>query len=140
MKNLLLISLLLVSQLCFAEFRVLELNEAKLGYRSYFFARDPMFLDSMPKEQLNFGFESILMEYGYWKGLVHGTTDPSQYKRIGLQMEFGIRILHELEFSYIHHSQHMLDSIYPHQRFPCEDSWGIYLYLFRKPNKNNTLF
>lgn len=136
LKKLLLINLL-VTQIAFANFKILDLEQVRVGYKNFIFARDPMFWDSTPKEQININIETSLMKYGFWNSFVHGTTDESQYKRIGLQMELGVRISNSLEVSYKHHSQHMLDCTYPYQRFPVEDSVGVYLYLFRKDKKES---
>lgn len=139
MKFLIGLIICLFSTVAMADFKLIELNELKIGYRNYIYSRDPMFTFSTPKEQLNIQANTALFKYGFLDTLVHGTTDNGQYRRIGLQLELGVRLHKYIDFSYLHHSRHLLDTTYPYQKFPCEDSWGIYLYLYRKDIKD-TLF
>ena len=54
-------------------------------------------------------------------------------------MKLGIRLGRGLDIEYEHHSQHLLDSTYPYQRFPVEDSIGVKLHLFRN-SSHDTIF
>ena len=124
---------------------VLELKEVKVEYKKFLYARDPLFTLGNPKEQLNIGIKTDLLGVFYWHSFVHGTTDNSQYRRVGLQMNLGVRLFNSLEFEYKHHSQHILDANYPYRqegapdKFPVEDSLGINIYLF-KANKERSIF
>ena len=121
------------------EFHLIELNELKLGYKDYIYARDPMFYFSNPKEQINITTNSSIGRFFFLDTLVHGTSDAAQYRRIGLQLQFGLKVIQCLDISYIHHSQHMLESVYPYQKYPVEDSVGVTIYLYRK-EKRDTVF
>jgi hypothetical protein len=129
-----------LSSISFArEIKLLELDEVSIGYRSYIFARDPLFVDTTPNEQLNSTVNFRLMNYIFVNTFVHGTTNKMQYKRVGLLVELGVHLFDFMDLSYTHHSQHLLDSKYPYMGFPVEDSVGIRLILYRRDTKDSIL-
>lgn len=124
---------LLLPSLCFAD--VLELQEVDVTYKNYIYARDPLFFQGPPKDHLSLNVNTDVLKYMYWNTYVHGTSDDAQYRRVGLNMTLGARITSMFNVQYEHHSQHLLDSTYPHMKFPVEDSIGVKIKLFSKEKK-----
>jgi len=125
-------SLLLPSSTLADNWHVIDLHEVRLDYRRFHESgRDPLFVDSTPKEGLDLGISTNILRYFGWDSIVHSKTNAAQYKYVSLETRLYLRVTESLEVGYYHHSQHLLDSAYPHQRFPVADALQINLYIYR---------
>lgn len=133
------------------EFHILELDELRVDYMSYFaHGRAPLItsngLDNRELgKELDLSFNSSVLEYGYFSTLVHSTTDAmydtgagGQFRAIGMKLELGVRLSPYLDIYYQHHSQHTLDLTLPYG-FPEYDAVGLHLYLYG-PNRKQGVF
>ena len=116
-------------------------DELSVQYKSYHpSARNPLFTDSTPKEGINLVMNTdMLFGTAFWDNTIHTTTDDSQYRHIGWQFKLGTRIFSFLTVEYQHHSQHLLDTSYPHMKFPVEDSLGFTLTIYGARPRGNSL-
>ena len=118
---------------------LMELQEAKFRYDSFLYGRDPNFVHGPPKDRIGLNIDTKLLRHIDWNSFVHGTSDNSQYRWIGLKMSFGLNISDYIQFGYNHHSQHILDAQYPHGKYPVEDTLYIDILIFTK-NKRDGIF
>lgn len=99
----------------------LELNRTILSNRDYHLVN----IDSK-RYELNLGLNTNIGTRFYWNNLITSKTDSSQFRFIGLDSEFGYRLLEDVKVYYRHFSGHALDSQYD-ERFPEDNSLGIRL-------------
>lgn len=130
MKYLLLLTILF-SLNTYADFKLYEVDKLSIVYKKYFDGgRDPFLtqngmLNAKLGDSVEIHFNTRLLRYLYWKNVVHGDTDESQFRRVGWQFQFGVNLHRFVSFGYFHHSQHMLDYSYPHGGFPVMDAFKI---------------
>lgn len=111
---------------------LVEPRDIYLDYKHYNqSARNPLILNGPERDALELHLNSNLAHYFFWDNTVHGTTDSGGYRLIGLIMELGVRIHPNIELEYYHHSQHLLDSVYPYSKFPVEDAFQVNIYFYR---------
>lgn len=122
-------------------FDVLKLDDASVQYEKLHpSARHPMFTFSRPKERISVRLDTSVLDHFYWNSYVHGTSDESQYRFIGLEMEVGLRVTKWASVHARHHSQHLLDTTYAYGKWPVEDALGFTLHLYRAPANKGSLF
>jgi hypothetical protein len=116
-------------------------DEVSVQYKSYHqSARHPLFVNSRLKEGIDLTMNTdFLFETLFWDNLIHTNTDDSQYRHIGWQFRLGTRVTSFLSVQYEHHSQHLLDSAYPHMKFPVEDSLGFTLTIYQARPRGSSL-
>jgi len=142
--SIILASTLIVAALCIGtafagDLDGFELDEVAFKHQHYLYHRSPLMPDSNGKDYIALNVKTTMLSYVYWNTLVHGTSDSAQYRQIGLNMKFGVRVFKSLDIEYDHHSQHLLDTTHPSSRFPVQDSIGFNLYFYRN-NKFNSFF
>lgn len=102
-----------------------ELTRFSLGYeRVLYGGKDATIYPSKVKERLNVKFNighGILFN----DNKIHATTDNKQFRLVGLESKFGVKI-DSVRIYFKHHSQHLLDSRHPYLTgYPVEDTLGI---------------
>lgn len=147
----LIISLVYAGNIFASDFRILQLDEVRVDYMSFFSkGRDPMITNNgLPDRELgkllDMQISTTVLKYGYWRSLVHSYTDAvmnseggSQFRSVGLNMELGIRLFSQLDIFYWHYSQHLLDTTSDKiGGFPVQDAVGIHLYLYSSDRKKS---
>ena len=104
----------------------IELTDLSMRYQKFADVNYTPYLERPAKEQLTLTVKTDLLPGVFFNTFVHGTSDETQYKWIGLDVQFGLRPINELSFEYEHHSQHMLDNSIPGgAHFPVQDSVGF---------------
>jgi hypothetical protein len=135
-----LISLLALSEADAKDgWRLLELDSLKFEYKKFHeSARDPLFLGTRPKEELNLRMDMDVLSYRDvsfgWRNKVHSMTSPSQYYVVGWNFQLGV-YTKWVEAGYEHFSRHLLDHTYQHQKFPVLDSVFVNLILYRRDDR-----
>lgn len=119
-----------------SRYPLFQLQELKFEYDSFLYARDPNFVKGPPKDRIALNVDTNILRHISWTSMVHGTSDNSQYRWIGLRMGFGLNVTDHIQFGYRHHSEHILDMQYPHGSFPVKDSLYIEILLFTKHKKD----
>ena len=116
---------------------VVELDEVSIHYlRFHPSARNPLFWNSTPKEELDLNMNTNILRVVGWDNTVHSMTDSSQYHVVGWNLRLYLRVTQYAEVGYWHFSKHVLDSTYPYSKWPVEDALMINLYIFRaKPGR-----
>jgi hypothetical protein len=124
-----------------AENWFIQPDELSVQYKGFHkSARHPLFTDSTPKEGIDLVMNTdLLFGTAFWDNTIHSTTDDSQYRHIGWQFKLGTRVASFLTIEYQHHSQHLLDTSYPHMKFPVEDSLGFTLHIYNARPRGNSL-
>ncbi len=129
---------------------IFKLDEVSLTYRDYFdHGSDPLITQNgIPNrtlgKELSFSLNVNIGDIFYWENRVHGATDEEigtgkgQFRVVGLEERFGLKISNNLEFGLYHHSQHLLDSEYQYGHWPVSDALELKIYFI--PNKKGTLF
>lgn len=109
---------------------MLELRELCLTYTKYADVNYSAYFPQRAKDGIAMESKTDLFHYGFLNTLVHGTSDESQYRHVGLQLDLGVRI-GKLDVYARHHSQHILDrGEYYDRHFPVSDSVNVKLYLY----------
>jgi hypothetical protein len=154
MNKYLVIFTLLISPIAQAkEFHIIELDEVRVDYVSFFpGGRDPFIthngLDNRELgKMLDININTTLFKYGYFRSLIHSYVDAykdshtdGQFRSVGLNMELGIRLTPFLDVYAWHYSQHTLD--YTSENvggFPVQDGIGIHLYIFSNQRKDSII-
>jgi hypothetical protein len=121
-------------------FHLLELSEVRVEYKRFHeSARDPLFYDTTPKEELNLRMDMDVLSYGDvaalgWHNRIHSMTNASQYYVVGYNFQLGV-FTKRVEFGYEHFSRHLLDHSYPHQKFPVLDSLFFNLIVYKRDER-----
>jgi hypothetical protein len=126
------------------EFKLLEHQETSLNIKNYFpNGHNPLMPEgSILNKGLDLDLKTDLLRYGYWNNKVWSLADQHQFRWIGWNYQFGIRILPFLDVEYEHFSKHILDKQYQYKtqgRFPVEDSVNVKLYLYRKDKADSLI-
>jgi hypothetical protein len=123
------------------DWHLIELHDVAIEYRRFVDdGRDTLIYPHVHKEALNLSVDMDVLRYFYWDNTIHSLTDQSQYRGIGLELSFGIRLNDSWAVQYHHYSQHVLDEpIHTLPRFPVEDSVGIVFKLYTSPNPRRSL-
>lgn len=109
-----------------------ELEQVDIHYKRFApGGRNPLFFSTEQKEELNFGVMTRVARFGFLNLKLHSMTDQFQFHVAGLNFTAGVRVFPWLDIQTEHFSRHILDTSYPHQGFPVEDSVGLRLYLYR---------
>ncbi len=143
-------AVLLASALIGKLAHALELDQAYINYRQYTPGGTSYLVtnNGLPDRSLDKGvslhLDTTFLSYAYWNNTVHAETDKAldgggQFRTVGWQFQFGVRLTDYLDVEYAHHSQHILDHQGP-LPFPREDSFGINLYLYRPKNHHESIF
>lgn len=120
----------------------IQVDELSINYKKYQpSSRHPLFYDSTMKEGIDLNMNNDLA-FGllFWDNTVHSATNSGQYYLVGWQFKLGIHVTDFFDVQYEHHSQHVLDSSYPHMKFPVEDSLGFKLTIIGGHNRGLSLF
>jgi hypothetical protein len=121
-------------------FKLGELEEVSAQYKHFYpGARDPLFYNSNPKEELNLTVNTTLLHYLFWNNRIHSMTNASQYYVVGWNLQLGVRLTPFLELGYDHFSKHLLDDKLPNQRFPVTDAYFLNLYLYRAKHRGEAI-
>jgi hypothetical protein len=118
-------------------FDIIKLDSLSVEYRKIDkSARDPLFYNSTPKESVDLVMNMDILRYFFWDNRVHSMTNSAKYEMVGWNPTLGLRLLETksgvgLEVLYEHYSKHLLDDVYPYQKFPVQDSIGFNLYIYR---------
>ncbi len=116
-----------------SEAAVLELEELNISYSKFAHPNRSAYFPQEQKDAIATESRTSILKYGFFSTNVHGTSDDSQYRLIGLKFDLGVRLGRIMDVYYEHHSQHLLDtSDYYGRGFFVEDSLNIKLYLYRK--------
>ncbi len=85
--------------------------------------------------ELNLTLDTDVLSVFYFNNRIHGMTDelpgvgPGQFRTVGWQFQYGLRLSPALDIYYEHHSQHLLDT--PGiSHYPVNNSIGVKLILF----------
>ena len=133
-------TLALMSEAQAGENWFIQPDEVSVTYKKYHeSSRHPLFTNSQLKEGVNITVNTDILGVFFWDNLVHSNTDDSQYRHIGWNFKLGVRPLSWLTLQYEHHSQHLLDTAYPHMKFPVEDSVGFTINIFQQRKRGSTL-
>ncbi len=115
--------------------QLLSLRETSVKYQQYFQGGvDPMITGEVGGQldkELNLNVNTDVLKYGFWNNTVHSQTDQFQFRKIGWELQLGVRCGKYLDVYYEHYSQHFLDYA-GKGAFPRNDGVGIKLYLYRK--------
>jgi hypothetical protein len=122
---------------------IVDLNEVTLTYKNYQMVhknnRHLLLWPEKPKEAITTTLNFDILKYAFWNNNIHAMTTDSQYRSIGLETRLGIRILPQLDISFYHFSQHLLErahsSVLP---YPLEDAVEIRFNIFNK-NKRDSI-
>lgn len=128
---------------------IIDLKELSISYKSFDkHGSDPLITQNIPNRGLGEGLDLTLnttvLKYLYWDNLIHTTTDvvlpagKGQFRLIGWQIRLGAQLSDNLQIGYYHHSQHLLDTIYP-DHFPLQDALEI-KFTLHKDNKYDSIF
>lgn len=119
----------------------IQTDELSVQYKRFHeSARHPLFVDSIPKEGIDLVMNTdLLFQTMFWDNRVHTMTNDAQFKLVGWEFKLGTRITHFLTAEYQHHSQHLLDSVYPNMKFPVEDSLGFTLTIYSERPRGTSL-
>lgn len=121
-----------------AAYMPFELEEVKINAKHFLpNGADPLLTEgSRQNKEINLHLDVNVLRYGYINNRVWGLADQHQFRWIGLNYQYGVRVLPFLDIQAEHFSRHILDKTYPYKasgdRFPVEDSIGINLYLYTK--------
>jgi hypothetical protein len=134
-----------------SEFKFFELRETYMNYKQFKEgARNPLIEDAGQNTELDRELSLFLntnvLHYMYWDNQVYSLVDrdketgkTGQFRLVGWNFKYGLRITSFLYAEYEHFSKHLLDAKYSQYRFPVEDSYGVRLYFYQK-DKVNSLF
>lgn len=75
----------------------------------------------------------------YWDNFIHSAMAGSQFSTVGWEYRFGLRVTEFLEVGYYHHSQHVLDAIYPCSGYPLIDALEIKINIYNSNQKREAL-
>ncbi len=141
-----------LSQAQASDWKLLELKDATIEYKSFFAGGYRPTLNGNGLENRQPGKEVILYlhtdiaRYFFFNNRIHGGTDEmkdtgaaGQFRDVGWNFQFGVRPSKYVTLQYEHHSQHMLDYASPN-RFPVEDSIGFQLHILRDARPSATVF
>lgn len=143
---------LLVASTIAARAAFIELKEVSADYKSFFpGGSDPLITDNgQPNrgldKEISLGINTDIANFLYFDNVVHGRTDnikgtnSGQFRTVGWNFKFGIRVSRTIEFGYWHHSQHLLDTEYKYGHFPVEDGIQLKIYLYRSSTYREPLF
>lgn len=109
-----------------------QIRELSIDYRHYYSSVMAEMPGFEPHEGLALNLNTNVIGPVIWEARVHSTTDPGQYRLVGLVMRAGVRF-GWVEGGWEHHSQHLLDARQPYIHFPHEDSAYLKLYLIGAP-------
>jgi hypothetical protein len=121
---------------------VIQLDELSINLKHYYpYSRDPFFYGS---DQMKDGLElhmntDMLHDYVYWDNTIHSDTNYSQFHTVGWHFYLGTHVTTFLDFQYEHHSQHVLDGELPYMKYPCADSYGIVINIYRARPRGNAI-
>lgn len=131
------------------QFEGITLREVSIDYRSYFPGGTDAILKTtnIPNQQLDKKLDlhvnMDVLEYLYWDNMISSTTDKypnggGQFRVVGWNFRFGIRITNNIQLGYFHYSQHLLD-VLGTQHFPVEDAIQFKITIYRRES-NQGLF
>lgn len=117
-------------------FPLLSLTEVSVKYQQFLpGAVDPMItnapLSHQLDKELNLTVDADVFKYGYWHNVVHSQTDQFQFRKVGWEIQLGVRAGKYLDLYYEHWSQHLLDAV-SKEAFPRQDGLGLRIYLYRR--------
>jgi hypothetical protein len=121
------------------DWKLLELDEASVNYKSFHPNNHAPLFDGPQKERVTLNLDADVAKFFFFNNKVHGTTTSAQYHLIGWNFQIGARVSKYVDVQYEHHSQHLLDRPAP-GHFPVEDSIGFTLIFFRRDNGKASLF
>lgn len=141
--------LLLFDTIVNADEYVFDVQEMYVNY--HFYAPggvDPLTTQNgLPNRTMGQGAEfnvkTRVFQHLYWDNRIHTTTDKyidsgenGQFRTVGLETRFGVRLHDNLDIGYYHHSEHVLD----YERtspFPRRDAFEVRFYLYNaKPRQD----
>lgn len=106
----------------------------------YPYSRHPAFYRSQMNDALELNLNTNILHYFYWDNYVHAETDYSQFRHIGYNFRFGVRVFDWLELYWHHHSQHAMDDTYPApMRFPAEDAYAFKIKVWEQRPRGKAL-
>lgn len=118
-------------------FEPIELKEVYINYHWITpNGRDPLFTSwgLKPQKDLEVHINFDTFKYIYWDNNIHSTTDEHQFKLVGWEARIGIHILDCVDLGIYHHSQHILDGVYPYDGFPVKDAIELRLNIYKSKN------
>ena len=120
----------------------IDLKEMSIEYEHAIHdGRDPLVTPEPINEKLKFNIEAQLFGPLYWDSVVHSTTTPSQFRSIGWDYDFNLRVSQNINIYYHHHSQHLLDRDHTYMEgFPVHDGVGVKIFFFTEGERNDTLY
>jgi hypothetical protein len=133
-----------------SDFHLLELKELYVNYfRFYEGGQYPLITNNgLPNKemdrQLDLHIKTDILHYFYWDSRIHSMTDrdmdtnKGQFRLVGLETRFGIRLSSTIEFGYYHFSQHTLDHQTPYH-YPVQDALELKIYLYRNHERREPL-
>jgi len=134
------------------DFHFLELNELSLDLKSYMDGGHyPLITDNglyggrLLDKELNMTVKTDILHYLYWDSTIHSMTDRTkdkqhgQFRTVGLEFGFGVRLSSSVEVGYYHFSEHMLDASFP-WHFPVRDAIQVKFFLYRAKGQRETVF
>lgn len=94
---------------------------------------------------LDLGFETSVLQFLFWNNKIHSTTDryldsnkEGQFRTVGWEFRFGVRLHDNLDISYYHHSEHVLDHT-RNEPFPRGDALELRFYLYNSKPRMDTI-
>lgn len=134
------------------DFQLLYLNELSFDVKSYMdgghyptITDNGLYGGRLLDKELNLTVKTDIMRYFYWDSTIHSMTDRTkdkqhgQFRTVGLEFGFGVRLSSSVEFGYYHFSEHMLDASFP-WHFPVRDAVQLKVYLYRAKGERETIF
>ena len=149
----LLISSLFISSFSKAdEYNIVNVDELKINYKSFFpGGSNPLItenglLNRTLDKELSLTVNTFIFNVFYWNNRIHSLTDKEnvpngigQFRLVGLESQLGVNLTPWVSLEYYHHSQHLLDYMYPYGHFPVEDAFSLNIFLIRS-KKTDTMF
>lgn len=119
-----------------SEWKLLDLDEVSAEYNHYLQPTHSAYFNESEKDGLSVNVDSTVAKYLFWNSTVHGTSNNSQYRLIGLYMQVGARVSRYVDLSVWHHSQHLLDGGDEYGRhFPVENAVELKVYFYRRERR-----
>lgn len=119
---------------------IVDLNEVTLTYKNYEMvhkgSRHLLLWPERPKEAITTTLNFDILRYAYWNNNIHAMTTGSQYRSIGLETRLGVRLFPQVDISFYHYSQHLLERAHPNVLpYPLEDAIEIRFNILKRNNK-----
>jgi hypothetical protein len=128
---------------------VFTLEDVSISYKDYISGRSPLITQNGLEgaklgQEFNLNLNTNIYDVIYWENIIHTTTDKydnhnGQFRLVGWQLRFGLRLTENFDIGYYHHSQHLLDYVYPYGKFPYEDAVELKIYLYKRPKGQESL-